>query len=90
MSENAARIENMGELRRAFRRFTAKEMSIPISIAARESRAAGLRELGRALGCRPQLLLAPRIWRTGVKVVVGPRMLRSLRDLRSRRRFQHR
>jgi glycosyltransferase involved in cell wall biosynthesis len=90
MSDNAARLEHMGALRRAFRRFTANEMSIPISIAARESRAAGFRELSRALRCRPQLLLAPRIWRTSVKLVVGPRILRSLRDLRSRRRFQHR
>ena len=82
LSAHAARLEHVGALPTCCR--------APVRVvAAGESRASGFRALRRAIRLRPQLVLAPRTWRTGVKIVVGPRVLRSLRGLRSRRSFEH-
>jgi len=85
LAANSARLDHVPALRRAARGYTAAAMSLPVSIAARESREEGYRVLRRAVRSRPQLVLAPRIWRAAVKVVVGPRVLRYLRSLRPRR-----
>jgi hypothetical protein len=85
LSAHAARVEHVGELERALRRFTAAEMSLPVSMAARESRTAGFSAFRRALRMRPQLVLAPRTWRTGVKIAVGPRVLGRVRAMRPSR-----
>jgi hypothetical protein len=84
ISANSTRLEHVGALRRAARGYTAAAMSLPVSIAARDSREEGLRALRHAVRFRPQLLLAPTIWRTAMKIVLGPRVLGYLRGLRSR------
>lgn len=90
LSSNASRLEHVGALRRDARGYTATAMSIPVSVAARESRTEAFRALRRAFRVRPQLVLEPTIWRTTVKVVAGPSVLGSLRGVRARRGVQHR
>ena len=52
------------------------------SIAAGESREAGMRALRQAVRDRPQAVVSPQIWRAAVKIAVGPKVVRSLRHLR--------
>jgi glycosyltransferase involved in cell wall biosynthesis len=85
LDANSTRLEHVPALRRAARGYTAAAMSLPVSIAARESRADGYRALRRAVRARPQLVLEPRVWRAAAKIAAGPRALRSLRRLRPTR-----
>jgi glycosyltransferase involved in cell wall biosynthesis len=85
LSANSARLRHVAALRRAARGYAATALSRPVSIAAGESRAEGMRALGDAVRYRPQVVIAPRMWGPITKIVVGPRALRAYRHLRSRR-----
>jgi glycosyltransferase involved in cell wall biosynthesis len=90
LAANAARLDQVGALRRAARGYTATALSLPVSIAAGRSRAEGVSALRRAVGLQPQIVLAPPMWRAMIKLAVGPRVLRQLRRLRSPRvDFRH-
>jgi hypothetical protein len=90
LAANSARVEHVGALRRDARAHATRKLSLPVSMAARESRAQGMRVLCRVARLQPRLLTAPRIWRTMVKLALGPRILSLLRELRSTRRFDDR
>jgi len=82
LAANSARLDDVPELRRAARRFDATAMNELPSIAAGESREAGMRALRQAVRDRPQAVVSPQIWRAAVKIAVGPKVVRSLRHLR--------
>jgi len=84
LSTNAARLDDVGALRRAARDHAAAELSSTASREAHESRTIAIRALGQAARDRPQLVLAPRSWRTASKIVLGPRGLRYIQSLRTR------
>jgi glycosyltransferase involved in cell wall biosynthesis len=84
LAANAARLDDVGALRRAARGHTSVALSTPASHAAHESRAAAVRALGSAVRFRPQLVVAPTFWRTASKIALGPRGLRYLSDVRTR------
>jgi len=78
ITSNSERLPNVRSLRRAARRCTTREMALFVSMMANGGRADGVRAVRSVARERPRLLIAPEIWRAGVKVLVGPRTVRRL------------
>jgi glycosyltransferase involved in cell wall biosynthesis len=79
LAANASRLPDIAALRRSTRQCTVREMVVFASTSANDGRGRGGRAISRVVRAHWALVLVPGIWRAGMKVLLGPRIVQRLR-----------